>query len=70
MHMIKIGSQYLTPDGTFSPFQRHALRVSDVSLVRDNANGADVRTVKIKPRQTSAGQDANASNGQDSGDGL
>lgn len=54
MYLIKIGSQYLTADGGFSPRQLDALRVyDDVRLVRDLNDNAGPRLVHLKTRQTS-----------------
>lgn len=57
MYLIKIGNHYLTSEGTVSPFQRDALRVSDD--VRIASAGPDwgplpvARIVHLKPRQSS-----------------
>ena len=42
--VIKIGSQYLTSDGSLSDSQREALRIFD-----DLPQGANARTVRLRP---------------------
>jgi len=46
-HMIKIGAQYLTADGTLSTSQKDALRVTD--LTTDDRQ-AGPRLVKLRPK--------------------
>lgn len=51
MYVIKIGDLYLTDQGTVSPFQRNAMRVSDdVTIGQPTINGqTGPRMVRLRP---------------------
>ena len=58
-HVIKIGSLYLTSDGSLSDSQKDALRIFD-----DPPKGANTRTVRLRPAGSLARQTPDPTDGR------